>query len=159
MVAQDNLYICNRDRIEVYTLEGHFLRGWWLGFFPSVTMMRIAVSRSEVYVVDFHNSQVKVYDKEGKFLRSWGNKGKEYRGQKEVLHTPTSIALSPSEREIFVMDNYDLKVFTSEGEFLRIVECQHGSRGDVYYPRITVSRQGRIYVTSDDHVQVIQHYH
>jgi tripartite motif-containing protein 71 len=72
------LYILDRShRVQVFSPEGRYLRGWQTPFGPLGNPRGMDVDkRGRLYVADTHNSQILVYDRTGGLLRQWGRPGK-----------------------------------------------------------------------------------
>ena len=135
-------------RIQIYDIDGNFLRGWPLAETPTtldVVSSDVAVAANgDIYVVDPGTTHVQRYTSTGAFLGSWGQEGTE---PQEFL-SPAAIALD-SEGNVYITDpsNAAIKIFTSTGDF--ITSWENGVGGAIFEQPIgiTIGHDGYAYVT------------
>jgi DNA-binding beta-propeller fold protein YncE/4-amino-4-deoxy-L-arabinose transferase-like glycosyltransferase len=105
----------------------------------------IAITATEIYVVDTGNERVQVFTPDGTFVRSWGG----YGSNPDQFVEPVGIAVGPDDR-VYVADsgNGRISIFARDGTPLEqwTVEAW---QGQLYFePYLAFDQYGRLYATS-----------
>ncbi|CAN5535194.1 hypothetical protein BH23CHL5_BH23CHL5_15440 [soil metagenome] len=105
----------------------------------------VAITGTEIYVVDTGNERVQVFTPDGTFIRSWGGYGSE----PTQFIEPVGIAVGPDDR-VYVADsgNARISVFARDGTPLMQWPAMSW-QGQLYFePYLAFDQFGRLYATS-----------
>ena len=150
-----------RNRVEVFALDGEHLRGFGshgLGQGQLIAPADLALDvAGNIYVADRGNSRVQVFDSAGAFLRAWGDWG-PFPG---LFHEPSGIEVRGD--EVFVADfgNHRVQVFSLQGELrdrfgLHAIRPREG-HGNVHYPAaLALSPNGEFAALAEPWVDRVQ---
>ena len=125
--TETELYVIDTTgRVQVFTHEGLYLRGWRMPDAQNGTPTGITFANSgRVVIPDTHYSKIREYTDQGEQLIEWGEYG---TGEKQFVY-PTDVAIGP-DGEYFIteygVDAERLHVFDAKQAFAR----QWGSHGD-----------------------------
>jgi DNA-binding beta-propeller fold protein YncE/4-amino-4-deoxy-L-arabinose transferase-like glycosyltransferase len=105
----------------------------------------VAVTATEIFVVDTGNERVQVFAPDGTFIRSWGGYGSE----PAQFIEPVGIAIGPDSR-VFVADsgNHRISVFARDGTPLEQWDVVAWQGHFFYEPYLAFDQFGRLYATS-----------
>ena len=155
-----DLYLAdeNNHRINVYTLEGNFLRCWGTeGNQPGELNRPSGLAfdgNGSLLVVDSLNHRVQRFSQDGAFINSWGEFG-DGPGQ---FRMPWGVAVGPA-GEVYITDwrNDRVQVFDADGAWMTTYDGRDGGDGFSRPNGIAVDSLGRIYVCDwwNDRVQVL----
>jgi NHL repeat. len=118
LTIDDNnkILISTCDKFYIYNLKGDLINFWNLEENTNKTQLsrKIAIDKSEIYMVDTSFNRICVFSYEGKLVRSWGNFG-DNAGN---FRYPWGIAIYKG--IVFVVDsrNDRIQVFTPHGKFI-----------------------------------------
>ncbi len=110
----------NNDRIQVFDVEGAFIRKWGSygrgdGQFMYPSGIAVHPTQNLIYVTDQDNHRVQVFGPDGLFLTKWGTKG-SFNGH---FDSPNGVVVHPTRDLVFISDDGDgIQAFRSDGTFL-----------------------------------------
>ncbi len=135
------------DPVQVYTVDGDFVRSWGRGQFDNPHHLRID-HEDNVWIADFGLHVIQKFTPEGKLLMTLGTRG--VPGEDEThFFRPTDMAITP-EGDIFVTDGYGNRRvvhFDRNGKFVRAWGHYGSAPGTFVLPHaIALDSQGRLYV-------------
>lgn len=119
-VSGEEVYIGDKSgRIQVFSLDGQFLRKWSMPNHDNGTPTGISFTSSgDVVIPDTHYSRVITFSREGTVLHQWGSYG---TSEREFVY-PTDVALDSDGTHYFSeygVDAERLHVFDRGGSFVR----------------------------------------
>jgi DNA-binding beta-propeller fold protein YncE len=145
-------------RIQVFTPEGEFVRGWG-NFFdaaddPALSQTQpgafygprgLAFHDGLLYVTDTGNERVQVFTPEGEFVRMFGLPGS---GEGALLE-PVGIAIG-ADGTVLVADSHNARIarFTPEGEWLVPWPAETWTGQQFFEPYLAVGPDGTVYATT-----------
>ena len=147
--AHDQVWLFKKgpDPVQVYTVDGAFVKTWGKGRFVDPHQLRID-HEGNVWLADFGRHVVEKYSPDGKLLMRLGTPG-EAGEDAGHFNRPTDMAITP-EGDIFVTDGYGNRRvvhFDAQGRFVK-AWGQYGSQpGQFILPHaIALDSAGRLYV-------------
>ncbi len=126
--TQDLIYVADNNRVQVFTMEGVFIRTWNTkdrsdGQIGSPCGVAVHPTRDIVFISDSSEHNIQAFRRDGSFLFKWGSEGSA-NGQSMF---PGYLSIHPTRDLLFVADSYNhrVHVFNLDGSFV----CNYGSKG------------------------------
>jgi DNA-binding beta-propeller fold protein YncE len=147
--GEDQIYIADlTDRIQVFSRDGKYLRGWRMPGLNVDGPSGLTVDRhGRVLVADTHFYRVMIYDRQGRFLMQIGD-GIQGTGPGQFGY-PTDVVID-REGNFYVAEygeNDRIQVFSPEGKWLRQWGGHGYEPGEFLRPRaLAIDGEDRIYV-------------
>ena len=155
--TRDQVYIFTRSQpaVQVYRVDGTFLRAWNIEDFGGAHYIRIG-PEGNVWAANIKNHVVRKYNPEGKLLLTLGEVGRAGADQRH-FDKPTDMAVLPT-GDIFVSDGYGNRRiihFDATGKYVNQWGQAGGKPGQFALPHsIVADSHGRLYVADRENARI-----
>jgi len=154
---RDQVYIFTRSQpaVQVYRVDGTFLRAWNVEDFGGAHYIRIG-PEGNVWTANIKNHVVRKYSPEGKLLLTLGEVGRAGADQRH-FDKPTDMAVLPT-GDIFVSDGYGNRRvihFDAKGKYVNQWGQAGSKPGQFALPHsIVADSHGRLYVADRENARI-----
>ncbi len=154
---KDQIWLHTRANppVQVYDVDGKYIRGWGEGLIGSAHYLKID-HQGMIWLADVGKHVIMQFTPQGKLLKTLGTPGEPGDDQKH-FDKPTDMAVTP-DGQVFVSDGYGNRRvvhFDKHGKFVKAWGKEGTGPGEFMLPHaITMDSQGRLYVADRSNVRV-----